>query len=239
MHRDTIVSASAWFVPRRIRSTEYLDSAMADPALALRSLQDIRRSNGLGGRAAVLSELRATLEGSSGRSLTLLDVGTGTGDIPAAARDLAAAMGVTLRTVGLEWSTALAAASRAQCGDAVTGDARCLPFGDRSVDLVICSQVLHHFVDAEAASLLRELHRVARVRVVVGELRRSWIAAAGLWMVSWPLGFHPVSRHDGVVSVMRGYRCDELRDLVRGATGVMPTARNRPGFRVTASWNPV
>lgn len=233
------MSAGAWLTPRRIRGTEYLDSPTTDPSVALRSLQDIRRSNRFfGGRAAVLAEVRAALKGSSGRALTLLDVGTGCGDIPAAARDLAESMGATLRTIGLEWTTPLASAARAQCGDAVTGDARHLPFGDRSVDVVICSQVLHHFADAEATSLLRELHRVARLRVIVGEIRRSWVAAAGLWMVSWPLGFHPVSRHDGVVSVMRGYRCSELRDLVRGATGVVPTARNRPGFRVTASWNP-
>ena len=233
------MSADAWYVPRRIRGIEFLDSPMSDPALALRSLEDIRRSNRLfGGRAAVLTELRAALAGSAGRSLTLLDVGTGAGDIPAAARDLAASMGVTLRTIGLEWTVPLAIAARRQCGDALAGDARRLPCGDRSVDIVTCSQVLHHFADAEAASLLRELHRVARLRVIVGEIRRSWIAAAGLWIVSWPLGFHPVSRHDGVVSVMRGYLCNELRDLVRGATGVIPTARNRPGFRVTASWSP-
>ena len=233
------MSPSALFAPRRIRGREYLDFPQRDASLALRSLQDIRRSNRLfGGRAAVLTELRAALKGSSGLTLTLLDVGTGAGDIPAAARDVAASMGVTLRTTGLEWTTPLATASRAQCGDAVTGDARCLPFGDRSVDVVICSQVLHHFADHEAASVLRELHRVARLRVIVGDIRRSWLAAAGLWIVSWPLGFHPVSRHDGVVSVMRGYLCSELRDLVRGATGVIPTARNRPGFRVTASWNP-
>jgi hypothetical protein len=57
-------------------------------------------------------------------------------------------------------------------------------------------------------------------------------------MASWALGFHPVSRHDGVVSVLRGFRCDELGAAVFAATGRRPTLRNRAGFRVTASWNP-
>jgi SAM-dependent methyltransferase len=226
-------------VPRRRRGTEYLDDRHLDPALALRSLVDIRRSNRLfGGRNAMLAELRAVLGGAAGRTLTLLDVGTGAGDIPADARTLANAMGVTLETMGLEWTVPLASAARTLCGRAVTGDARYLPFADQSVDIVTCSQVLHHFATPDDAMLLRELHRVARVRVIVGEIRRSWLAAVSLWLASWPLGFHHVSRHDGVVSVMRGFRRAELAELVHAATGVTPSVADRPGFRVTASWCP-
>jgi hypothetical protein len=86
--------------------------------------------------------------------------------------------------------------------------------------------------------MLRELHRVARRRVVVADLRRSWVAAAGLWLVSFPLGFHPVSRHDGVVSVLRGFDGQELAGMVREAVGVVPAVRHRFAWRVTASWGP-
>jgi hypothetical protein len=102
----------------------------------------------------------------------------------------------------------------------------------------MCSQTLHHFDDAGAAAVLRELNRVARVRVIVSDLRRSWLAAAGLWIASFPLGFHPVSRHDGVVSIMRGYAGDELLRLVASATGQTPVVRRRIGWRVTATWRP-
>src|SRR5215204_4535138 len=131
-----------------------------------------------------------------------------------------------------------AAARRARTGNAVRGDATALPFADRSVDLVMCSQTLHHFDDTTASSVLRELDRVARVRVIVSDLRRSWLAAAGLWMASFPLGFHPVSRHDGVVSVMRGYAGDELRRLITTSIGRAPDVRRRMGWRVTATWRP-
>ena len=83
------------------------------------------------------------------------------------------------------------------------------------------------------------MDRVARVRVVVSDLRRSWIAAAGLWLVSFPLGFHAVSRHDGVVSVLRGFTPEELADTVSEAVAQKPVVRRRRGFRVTASWAPV
>ena len=225
-------------VPRRIRGTEHLDDRTLDPALALRSLADVRRANRLfGGTSAVLAELRPLLCGAP-RTLTLLDVGTGAGDIPAAARQLAASRGITLDTIGLEWTLPLTRGAAPQCNTALTGDARALPFASRSIDVVTCSQVLHHFDDTGSIALLVELTRVARQRVIVGEIRRSWLAAGGLWLASWPLGFHPVSRHDGVVSVLRGFVRADLGALVRRATASDPSVTARAGFRITASWTP-
>jgi len=227
--------------PGRRRGTELLDDPSADAALATRSLRDVARSNRwFGGAHAVIAELVPLLGAARGPGvpLTLLDVGTGAGDIPELARRVAERSGVRLATIGLEVTSALAAASRRRGGDAIAGDALALPFADRSVDIVTCSQVLHHFEGAEGARLLAELHRVARERVIVADIRRAWAAAAGLWVGSWALGFHPVSRHDGVVSVLRGFRTGELAAAVFDATGCRPSVRNRRGFRVTASWTP-
>jgi SAM-dependent methyltransferase len=121
----------------------------------------------------------------------------------------------------------------------VCGDALQLPFADHSIDIVMCSQVLHHFEGADALELLREMNRVARIRVIVSDLRRSWIAAAGLWLASFPLRFHAISRHDGVVSVMRGFTPEELVDTVRDAVGRKTAVHRRRAFRVTTSWTPV
>ena len=102
----------------------------------------------------------------------------------------------------------------------------------------MCSQLLHHFPEVDAVALIREMNRVARARVVISDLRRSWIAAGGLWLASFVLGFHSVSRHDGVVSVMRGFLPQELAALVESAIGKPNAARRRLGFRVTTSWTP-
>lgn len=226
--------------PARRRGTELLDDPAADTALATRSLRDVARANWwFGGASAVIAELEPVMRSAKPNSpLTLLDIGTGAGDIPALARRVAARTGTALETMGLEITAPLAAASRARGGHAIAGDARALPFADRSVDVVTCSQVLHHFEPTDAATLLAEMTRVARVRVIVADLRRAWAAAAGLWIASWALGFHPVSRHDGVVSVLRGFRVRELAEAVATATGRTPAVRNRRGFRVTASWSP-
>jgi SAM-dependent methyltransferase len=224
----------------RARGDELLDDPACDPALAVRSLRDVARSNRLfGGASAVLAELHPVLRRSRPpEPLSVVDIGAGLGDILARARRLASADGAQLHTIGVELTHPLALAARTGSGDAIAATALQLPFADRSVDVVFCSQVLHHFDDATGAALLREMSRVARQRVIVADLRRSWLAAGGLWLVSWLCGFHPVSRHDGVLSVLRGFRRDELVAAVRRATGREADVRDRRGFRVTASWSP-
>jgi len=222
----------------RRRGVEILDAPDVDPHLGRRSLRDVALANTLfGGSAAVVTEVIAMLPHLP-RHVTLLDVGTGLGDIPARARAVARAAGVTLDTVGLEAAEWAAIACRPQTAMAVVGSALALPFADASIDIVTCSQVLHHFFDGDARQLVSELDRVARRRVIISEIRRTRVAAAGIWAASFLLGFHPVSRHDGVVSVMRGFTPGELGDAVRSATGQDAVVRRRPGFRVTANWTP-
>jgi ubiquinone/menaquinone biosynthesis C-methylase UbiE len=223
-------------VPRRRRGFEFLDDPRTAAALRERSLRDVRRANRvLGGSHAVLSEM-ARLLPALGPHASLLDVGTGLADIPAQARALAGRRGVRLDVTGVDEAESLAHVTAGVLDASVCADVRRLPFADASQDVVTCSQLLHHFEDNEIAVVLAELHRVARRAVIVSDLRRSWIAAAGFWLVTWPLGFHPVSRHDGFTSVLRGFTAAELTRHVREATGRSAELRRHPGFRITATW---
>ncbi len=233
-----------------------LDDPALDPALAVRSLRDVRLVNRLfGGRHAIVRELHAVIaNGLADRArsdratrrytpasemvITLLDVGTGLGDIPLAAMKALRAHGLRVESIGLEVSPVIANAAAASCTHVVVGDALHLPFETGSVDIVTCSQTLHHFDGADAATLIGECHRVARMGVVISDLRRSWLAVAGLWCSSFLLGFHPVSRHDGVVSILRGYTKAELRQLIRRVTHGRVVVRRRFAWRVTATWIP-
>ena len=230
---------TALLTPRRRRGIEYLDEPGIDPTVRRRSHRDIALANRVfGGAHAVFAELRPLLAGPE-RVLTLLDVGTGTGDIPARFAREALGHGVTVEVLGVDDHRELGAATRDWPVVPVCADALSLPFADASIDVVFCSQTLHHFADDDARTLILEMDRVARRRVLVADIRRSWLALAGLWASSFPLRFHPVSRHDGVVSILRGYTATELRRLVHEAIGMDPVVRRRLMFRVTATWTPL
>jgi ubiquinone/menaquinone biosynthesis C-methylase UbiE len=226
------------FTPARRRGIEILDDPNVDPAVRARSIGDVARSNKwLGGLRAATLELHAALAGLPSGA-TLLDVGTGLADIPERVARERADGGKPLSTIAVDEAPSLLGAARPRVRHVVCANAMALPFRDNSIDVVFCSQLLHHFTGDDAECVLREMNRVARHAVVVSDLRRSWIAMAGFWLVSFPLGFHRVTRHDGVVSVSRGFTLEELAHLVVAATGVTPRVRRRLGFRLTARWTP-
>jgi SAM-dependent methyltransferase len=224
------------FTPARRRGFEYLDDSAVPADVRARSMRDVARSNTLfGGAHALLAELPGVLPPPGGAA-TLLDVGTGLGDLPRRARRLAERRGVRLETIGCDASASLLAAAATAITHRAAGDALALPFASGSVDIVTCSQLLHHFAFPDARRVLAELHRVARRGVIVSDLRRSWIAVSGFWLASWALRFHPITRHDGVTSVLRGFTAAELSTLARDATGVAPRVVRHAGWRLTARW---
>ena len=224
----------AWARRRR----ELFDDPAADAATVVAMLRDIARANRyFGGAAAAVARLdefgRAAPRGAE---LTLLDVGTGDGDIPRAAERRAASRGLRLRVLGLERHRAAARfASRDGTISPLVADALALPFPSRSVDLVLCSQLLHHFDGPALVAAIAELSRVARLGVVIADLRPSAMAAVGFWLAGLPLGFHPVTRRDGLVSVLRGFTPSALGSACREA-GVEPQVRTHAGWRITAAW---
>ena len=219
--------------------SELLDDPAADPATVTESLRNIARSNfWFGGAAAVRHGLaRALADVPAGTMVSLVDLGTGLGDLPRAAARWAARRGVRLVTVGLERSRV---AARLACEGGVpcaVGCAGAPPFREKSVDVVLVSQVAHHLSDESAVRLFRACDRLARRAVVVADLRRGRLGPVAFWCGARALGFDAVTVADGITSLRRGYTAGELRTLL-AAAGVRGRVVRRPGYRLVATWRP-
>lgn len=189
----------------RARSSEPEQLDLGVPAAeAERSLADLRFVNRwLGNRGSLLDAVRPHLP-VPGR---LLDVGCGSGDVTAF---LAARVGGPLLAVGLDVK-ALHLRGAPGVVRPVVADVRRLPFPERAFDVVTASLFLHHFDDAELPALLGGLARLARHALVVSDLRRALVPWA-FGRLAFPLLFRSrVSVDDGLVSIRRGFREDELR----------------------------
>jgi SAM-dependent methyltransferase len=102
-----------------------------------------------------------------------------------------------------------------------TADATELPFADKSFDLVVCAQALHHFDPPTLARVLCEAVRVGQ-KVSLFDLRRTgygWIMMA----LIAPFYSREFIR-DGMISHRRAYSLDEMRFLI-GDIGVPLAAR--------------
>jgi SAM-dependent methyltransferase len=223
--------------PARRHGVEILDDPTTPIDVRIRAMADIARANNLFGGTRSMLQALCEVYPRLPRNALLVDIGAGLADIPAEARAAAGQRGITLTIVGVDVSEPVLRASRGRIDAVVAADALRLPLSDNSADVVTCSQLLHHFVDTDARAVIAELHRVSRGWVVVSDLRRSWLAAAGFWLASVLLRFHPVTRHDGVISVLRGFTFTELAAMAFGVTGVTPTLQRGAFWRLSATWN--
>ena len=219
--------------------TELLDDPAADAGSVAESLRHIARANRwFGGTGAMLRGLGTALaDVPSGARLTLLDLGTGLGDLPLAAARHAARRGITIEAFGLEVSPVAARLARERGVAVVRGDIGALPLAPRSVDIVLLSQVAHHFAPDSIVDILRACDRLARRAVIVADLRRSGVALAGFAVAARLMGFDALTRADGRTSIRRGFARAELESLLHRA-GVDAVTCRSPGWRLVAVWRP-
>jgi ubiquinone/menaquinone biosynthesis C-methylase UbiE len=144
------------------------------------------------------------------RELALLEVASGSGDLPLAAQRRLAANGIQLRVTLLD---RMVSHLNGNAAHAVCGEALRLPFRDEAFDIVSCSLFAHHLEPDELRSFVREGLRVCRRAVLINDLIRSRLH---LWLVysALPLFRSRLTRHDAPVSVRRAYTVDEMHQLL-------------------------
>ena len=230
-----------WLVPDRRSDPELMDA----PGLPAEEVADayavLRRVNRhLGNNRVIDREARRfRVEDPIGPVVSLLDVGSGSGDIPRRIALLLDRLDIDhVVPIALDRDPVATAIAGSSCSDGppvrvVRGDALRLPFPDRSVDLVTAVKFAHHFEGKALTRLLSEMARVARCRVVVLDIRRHWLAYWGF--VAWSRVFtrNRLVRFDGPLSVLRGFTDEELTELAGPICGFRWKVRRDPGFQIS------
>ena len=223
---------ASWQV-RDASISEWLDADTMDPRDLQRNLRDIRRINALLGWTAFTTHaVLSALRGQPHRAWSLLDVASGSADIPIAIARAATRTKVNLRVTATDRNPQIVGVARDQSAgiDSVTveqQDALALPYPNGSFDIALCTLALHHFAPDVAVLLLRSMARVGR-RVMVYDVVRSPLAYAGVVAMTRLGRMHPMTCHDGPASVRRAYSAAEVRALA--AKAGLTNAQVRVGF---------
>lgn len=218
---------------RDANARELLDAEVIDEERLRRNLRDIRTINGiLGWRAFAVREVARQVSARRLTSFTLLDVASGSGDIPRAVARWAARAGISAHILATDISPRIVATARAelsaeQTAHAETADALALTYPPGGFDIALCTLALHHFAPEPATRLLANLARVGQT-VMVFDAARSPVAYGGAWLLTRILRMDHMTRHDAPMSVRRAYSLAELRDLAMAAG--LRDARVRMGF---------
>jgi ubiquinone/menaquinone biosynthesis C-methylase UbiE len=222
---------------------ELIDGPLEDLAVLRDNLRDIRRVNRwLGGialsRRALIALVTQSRSGRGAlradlrqRTVTMLDIGTGSADIPVALVEWTARRGLQLRVEAIDQRHEIIDIAQEVAADTEAvmlqvADGPPLPYRSGSFDIAHASLTTHHLEPDELTAFLGEMRRVSRVGVIVNDLHRGWFEWLIAWIMSRTLTRNELTRHDAPLSVRRAYTADEIAEAAE-QVGLDEVARYR------------
>ncbi len=203
----------------RSKELERIDTGDYTPAEYDRFLKEIRLINLYAGdRRALEKSLLAEIRQGGIQKFSVLDVGAGSGELLRVISSFARKSGQRANLYGLELSARSAGSILEESRDldeirSIRGDVLELPFAENSFDYVICSLFTHHFKDDQIVEILKSISAIARKKVFVIDLHRHPAAYILFRMITKVLMVSKLVRDDGALSVLRGFKPEELEDL--------------------------
>ena len=193
------------------------DASPAELEAALRSLRGLNRY--FGSYSIVARFLPNWIK--RGQRVRVLDLATGSADIPRLVADHARKVGADARIVGVDFQAAtIDVAQRLSAAypeiECVCADVFSFA-SEEPFDLVICSLALHHFSEEDAVRLLRRCRELSRAQVLVSDLRRGWEAAIGVQLLTMFIFRDRMTKNDGRLSAARAFSVEEMSELARRA----------------------
>jgi ubiquinone/menaquinone biosynthesis C-methylase UbiE len=200
---------------QRVPISELLDSDSGTSDEIAASLADLTRINHwFGGVATTCSMIQYVATKTGTRSLSLLEVGAGSGYVPWTARERLTRRGVRLQVTLLDRAPSHLGNGVGPSIPRVAGDAGALPFANQSFDLVSSCLLAHHFSSQELLRVVEEGLRVARVAVLINDLVRHPLHLA-LGYAGWPVYRSRLTQHDAVASIRQAYTPEEIEEILK------------------------
>ncbi|HEY7807369.1 MAG TPA: methyltransferase domain-containing protein [Croceibacterium sp.] len=219
---------------RRLEAEELMDDPALDAGTYHAVLHDLAKVN------RTTFAYRPTLDFLSRavgkrKSFSLLDVGFGDGDMLRQIARWARRRRIAADLTGIDLNTrSVAAAESATSPDApiryLAGDYAGL--AGQGFDVVVSSLVAHHMSHAQLVAFLRFMNREARVGWFVNDLHRHGFAHTSFPLLASLMGWHPIVRLDGAMSIARSYRPSEWSPILAEAGIVGARVRRVFPFRL-------
>ena len=225
---------------RRSTATEWMDTEEVTPSDFAACLADLATVNTVTlARLPTVAFMRRIARRHPGRTIRVLDVGCGEGDMLRRLQRWSVRAGVSLELTGLDLNPLGNEAARAATPPAMnieyrTADVFGAGLGD--YDVILSSLFTHHLTDTQVAAFLHVMETHARLGWLINDLHRHPLAYHGFRALSAAAGWHRFVRHDGPVSVARSFvRADWERLLHRALLSRVATIRWHVPFRLCIS----
>jgi len=201
---------------QRSTAPEIMDDFSMEGEILTDALDKIAAINKLlGGNQVTLEGINFLMDKDKlANKLKIVDVGCGNGAMLRMLADYALKKGLSFELIGIDANRATIAHAeslstpypniRYQCSDI---------FNDGQIaacDIMLFTLTLHHFTDQQIVSLFNKLKGLVRLGIVVNDLHRSALAYRLFTALSYLFKLNDMSREDGLVSILRGFKRNDL-----------------------------
>jgi len=170
----------------------------------------------LGGNALIMGSIKKLLKNNkTSKTITIADVGCGNGDMLRVLANYGRKEKISLNLIGIDANAyTISHAERLsvnypnisyKCIDIFKED-----FASLKYDIVLCTLTLHHFNDNEITDIITIFNKNAAIGVIINDLHRSKVAYRLFELVCRLFRLKRMPREDGLVSILRGFRKNEL-----------------------------
>ena len=204
---------------QRSLEPENIDQGTYTPEEYEGCLVELRRVNEwLGDADALRDSLLKEIERARLQSFSVLDVGAGSGELLRVIAKWTLETNRNASLVGLELNERSAQAILDESREypeiaSLRGDGFRLPFPDRSFDYAIQSLTLHHFDNAGAIDIVREMARVSARGIFVIDLHRNPVAYFFYTTIGRLFLHNRLIREDGALSILKSWTPEELETI--------------------------
>ena len=201
---------------KRSTAPEIMDDFEMEGNILTDALDKIAAINRLlGGNKVTLEGIRMLMKKNSKTKLSITDVGCGNGAMLRMLSDYAKKNKLNFELKGID-------ANKCTIDHAISCSLnypeiqyQCSDIFDEtketeSCDIMLFTLTLHHFSDGEIINLLNNLRKGVFVGIVVNDLQRSSIAYRLFTALSYVFRLNDMSREDGLVSILRGFKRKDL-----------------------------
>lgn len=223
----------------RSAEPELMDAEAAGGIELREAYRHLRRLNRLFGtaRPVLYGVRRLWAEAGYPARLTVLDIGAGAGDVNRLLLRWADRQGIRLNVILADRRIEACREAKRLFKDErrvriMLGDLFDLP--NARADIVTATHFAHHFAPDELPDVVRRMLRASRLGAVLCDIHRHWVPWASVWLAARLISRNRYIRHDGPLSVAKGFRTEDWRVLREALDDCELECRWRPLFRYVA-----